>query len=153
MLTCSCIIDDTKRTTLKTMRWFATTPIAARFSIDWIYYIVIARDSKCESPKLSTNRSLSKSSNEPGNSGQFSPESSPEAPPSSLSVEASTISAANPLQSAPTYFPTESSSPMQGQQTTVARYTFNPFRTPQLPRTPRPSSGIIARTPPSSSHK
>jgi hypothetical protein len=149
-----CITDDTKRIMLKRTRWSATTPIVAKFSIGRISYTVIARGSESQVPELVTTRSLSRSSNEPGNSGRFSPESSPEASRSSVSVEApSPIRAADLLQSTPTYHPSHPVSPVR-EQPTIARYTSNPFRTPQLPRTPRlPSSGFIVSSPPSSSHK
>jgi hypothetical protein len=154
LLTYSCITDDTKKITLKRTRWSVTTPTVAKFSIGWISYTVIARDSEFQLSGLITTRSLSRSSNEPGNSGRFSPESSPEASRSSVSVEApSSIRAADPLQSTPTYHPSHPVSPVR-EQPTIARYTSNPFRTPQLPRTPRlPSSGFIASSPPNSSHK
>ncbi|KAH8712092.1 hypothetical protein GQ44DRAFT_776288 [Phaeosphaeriaceae sp. PMI808] len=76
-------------------------------------------------------------------------EGSPELPQVSLSGPIPTSTPA-PSQPSSFYLPTQSV-PLLHETPTRPRYTFNPFRTPQIPRTPRlPSSGSIPRTSPTS---
>lgn len=91
-------------------------------------------------------------SNEPGgiaSDHDFTPERSPEAPQEPVPVTTSAHIAAVTLPPTPQYLPMQAVT-SQEEMHTIPRYTNNPFRTPQLPRTPRlPSSGFISHSSPS----
>lgn len=82
---------------------------------------------------------LKASSNEPGRASRhpsvFSQTGSPEAPPVCMSgyVSSTVMTTAPPP---PSYYQPQPVSPMD-EPTALTRYTYNSFRTPQIPRTPQ----------------
>ncbi|KAF2024308.1 hypothetical protein EK21DRAFT_104758 [Setomelanomma holmii] len=99
--------------------------------------------------------SLTCSSNEPGKDSRqpslFSPEGSPEAVQAPVPVTIPTSVVTTTLPLTPSYYPQQAVSPMQ-EPASMPRYTCNPFRTPQVPRTPRLSlPGLNSRPFPTSS--
>ncbi|KAH7082704.1 hypothetical protein BKA63DRAFT_136643 [Paraphoma chrysanthemicola] len=92
--------------------------------------------------------------NEPGKESRqhsvFSAEGSP-ARQMSVPVSIPTSVSSSTIPPTPIHYSQQPVSPLQ-EPASIPRYTFNPFRTPQVPRTPRaPSSAFISRTSPTSS--
>lgn len=133
---------------------YVTTLTAASRSIGLTSSSAIGNDSKLSSN--ARNHQLSIGSNEPGgiaDDHEFTPEATPEVSPEPLPLTASTLRNAVTVAPAPEYLPLQPVSPQEGMHT-IPRYTMNPFRTPQLPRTPRlPSSGFSSHSSPTSHFK